>query len=302
MITKLVGLDAAEIASESDLTAEELINRGNQLIRLARDLQVQAARLRGEAIPIERPGKPDTDHSVGREGLVDEAIAMARARELGVFSRVKLGEVLGLDGPALSKWIAKLHERGVLTREQDDLGAIVYRYNRPLEDEPADYQLRQWVKRQPEPFDLDMAVDGVGLPVEEVEGALSALIADLTVAPVKVEAVNDLGEIDKLAGAFFQYVHPIPGGVQTDLERRRLASVGAAGSVEVKRGMPVRIRTERRNARARSTPGSRQKVINQDRNWERLEAAKAEREQQGRERAARQAAKPKGKPKRSRPV
>lgn len=42
-------------------------------------------------------------------------------------------------------------------------------------------------------------------------------------------------------------------------------------------GTPVRIRTERKDRKARSTPGSRQKTVNQQRNWERLQAAKAER-------------------------
>lgn len=46
-----------------------------------------------------------------------------------------------------------------------------------------------------------------------------------------------------------------------------------------RRGEPVRIRTERKDRKARSTPGARQKVLNTERNWERLQAAKRAREE-----------------------
>lgn len=294
-------LDAEGIATESDLTAEELIARGERMIKLGRDLQASAARLRGETIPVDRVALLADglggDHSVSRTGVVvDLPAALAHARTLGTFTRLQFEDVLGLAGAATSKWIARMHECRAIERvtieEGEHAGAIGYRYCRVIEDEPPTFQLREWVAaRGPEPFDLEMAIDGVGLPSSEVESSLSDLIADGTIAPVVIEAVDDLGEIEKLGGAFFQYVPPIPGGVQTELERRRLASVGA--DPKVVRGAPIRIRTERKQRGARSTPGNRQKVINQDRNYERLVAAQTARAEQAKQRAKRERDKPK---------
>lgn len=69
-------------------------------------------------------------------------------------------------------------------------------------------------------------------------------------------------------------------------------------------GMPVRIRTERNDRRARSTPGQRQKTIQRDRNYDRIQAAKLERAVEQRKKAAASAGKPPGrrKSKASKPV
>lgn len=315
MLDNLAVLDADGIASESDLTAEELVRRGERLIKIGLELRASAARLRGEAVPIDiaaiRAAGPGGDHSVSHTGvLIDFDAVLAHARKLGTYTRVQFQDALGLDAAATSKWIARLHEARACERvtiaEGEHAGSIGYHYIREIEDESPALQLREWAAaRGSEPFDLETAEDGTGLPGQEVQSSISDLLADGTIAPVVIEAVDDLGEIEKLGGAFFAYVPPIPGGVQSDLERRRLASAGAVP--QVKRGMPVRIRTERKNARARSTPGSRQKVINQDRNWERLQAAATARDEQSRARAARERDKPKPKPKgrkakRSRPV
>lgn len=284
----LAMLDATGIATESEHTAEELIAYGERLLRLGRELQASAAVLRGERPP--KPvavNGPGVDHSVGRFGEVDENSALAKARELGTFTRIVFEDALGLDGVATSKWLAKLLDHDAISRVTDETGAIAYRYIRSLEDEPPGLQLRVWVEKHwaqsdREPFDLAMVAEGTGLAEEEAQAALVALIADGTIAATTIEVVNDLDEIEKLRGQYYEYRPPIPGGLQTELERRRLAEVGS--TPQVKRGEPVRIRTERKNARARSTPGSRQKVINQDRNWERLQAAKAERAEKARAR------------------
>jgi hypothetical protein len=304
MLANLESLSVMEIASESDLTAEELIARGEKLIAIGRELQTQAALLRNESPPkpLSRPAGPSGDHSVTANGLIDTEAATVKARALGTFTRLQFEDALATNGPQTTKWLAALLKTGTITRETAEDGAIAYRYCRPADDEPAEYQLRVWAAEQTEPFDVEQAADGTGLPTEDIEQALPRLIGDLTVAPVTVEAVDDLGELEKLGETFFRYQPEIPNGLSAELERRRLSAVNS--TPQVKRGTPVRIRTERRNARARSTPGSRQKVINQDRNWERLQAAKAEREEQNRVRAQRERDRPKSrrKPKASKPV
>lgn len=51
----------------------------------------------------------------------------------------------------------------------------------------------------------------------------------------------------------------------------------ANARIFVQRGEPVRIRTERKNRRGMSTPGQRQKMKNQERNYQRQQEAKVKR-------------------------
>lgn len=286
MFDNLAALDAQGIASEADLTAEELIARANKLLAIGRELQLAAAQLRGEPAPkaISRPAGPSDDHSVGRLGNVDEDAATAKAREMGTFTRTAFGDALGFSGVQTTKWLMKLVEHGVIAREIDEDGAIVFRYARTLDDEPPIYQLRAWCASNREPFDVAAAEEATGLTREEVTAAISNLVRSCELKPTVVESVNELDEIEKLTGQFFEWTAPIPNGLQSELERRRLAAV--LPTPEVKRGLPIRIRTERSQRRARSTPGNRQKVINQDRNWQRLQDAQAARAAQAKTREA----------------
>lgn len=54
-------------------------------------------------------------------------------------------------------------------------------------------------------------------------------------------------------------------------------AVQQAGAIAVERGTPVRIRTTRKLGRALSTPGQRQKHKNRERNFQRMQDAKAAR-------------------------
>lgn len=74
----------------------------------------------------------------------------------------------------------------------------------------------------------------------------------------------------------YEFVPPEPAQINRETrvppERDRPAYEEARAT-----GMPVRITTERADRRGRSTPGQRQKIINRDRNYERMESAKRQR-------------------------
>lgn len=89
---------------------------------------------------------------------------------------------------------------------------------------------------------------------------------------------------DMLDGAYgYEYViQYIPPPVTGPSSRERgpdpeQIAISQAGRIMVERGTPVRIRTTRKLGRALSTPGSRQKHKNRERNYQRQQDAKAAR-------------------------
>lgn len=283
-------MEAAQLAEESEITGQALVDRGKELMGLGQDLLRQAALLRGEQEPVFRPATgPSTDHAVSKTGnVVTHETALAMARKLGRFTRIQFEDALQLKGIQTSKFLAKLHDAGDIARGQNDEGASIYDYVKSSADEPPIYQLEMWARATSEAWDLDEAVDQTGLPEEEVVAGITELIVRGIIAAEQLTEVDDLADIDKLATTVYRYVPPVNDAAA--LERKRLAAVLTVP--EVTRGKPVRIRTERKQMRNRSTPGQRSKVINNDRNWERLEAARAERAERNRLQAARQKAKP----------
>lgn len=79
---------------------------------------------------------------------------------------------------------------------------------------------------------------------------------------------EDLVEYIDLPDGPTSYVPSAPDPVQAAI---------AGARIFVERGQQVRIRTERKNRRGMSTPGQRQKMKNQQRNWEKQQDAKAKR-------------------------
>lgn len=100
-------IDPIELAALEEATAEHLIKKGNELLKLGQKLLYQAgslAALNEQEVPVER-------RSVGTKGIVMEPDVIRAARSLGTFDRQQLGEELGLKGPALVKWLGVLIER-----------------------------------------------------------------------------------------------------------------------------------------------------------------------------------------------
>ena len=81
------------LAALSELTAEELIARGERLIQLGRILAGQSA---GAILPIVNDVAAE-QRSVGRLGIVTEREAIAAATELGEFTRKEFADKLGED-------------------------------------------------------------------------------------------------------------------------------------------------------------------------------------------------------------
>lgn len=62
-------------------------------------------------------------------------------------------------------------------------------------------------------------------------------------------------------------------------------AISQAGRISVQRGLPVRIRTERKSRRGMSTPGQRQKMKNQEREYKKQVTARAKRADEQKSRA-----------------
>lgn len=72
------------------------------------------------------------------------------------------------------------------------------------------------------------------------------------------------------------YLPPPPGPSSYDAGPDPVAqAISQAGRIAVVRGLPVRIRTERKNRRGMSTPGQRQKMKNREREYQKQQDAKA---------------------------
>lgn len=133
-------------------------------------------------------------------------------------------------------------------------------------------------------FTAQDLADALRVPVELADKFVTALLYH--------EQIEDTGEVyDGPDGLESVYeMPPLPPGPTehphaTPVE---IMAVLAMGGFELfnERGMPVRIRTERDQGKARSTPGSRQKVKNQDRAYKREMEAKARRATEQAEKAA----------------
>lgn len=296
-----------ELAAESTRVGDDLVAYGRELLSLGQDLIKQGALLEGKlpkAVAPARPGGPGDNHSVGRNGLVDNDIARLKARELKSFTRPVWEEALGLKGTAASARLNALVQSGDLVRRTDEEGHILYDYVRSVDDEEPLYRVRMWAKARGqngnEPFELSEAMEATELSEADVMTALTELVVEgVVTGELQVEQdpddeeAEELDQATQIALTAFRYVPTLPGGLQSAQERQRLAAVMT--NPEIKgRGQPVRIRTERKQGKARSTPGSRQRVVNNERNWDKLQEAKEKREREGKERAAKQRAQPKG--------
>lgn len=135
-------------------------------------------------------------------------------------------------------------------------------------------RVRQAIMEAGGSFTMKEIATELGQPIAKVRPYWKALIAG--------GVIRDTGV--KFSGSpIFEFVKP-EGEVVARETRLPPEKDRPAYEDAPRRGEPVRIRTERKDRKARSTPGARQKVINNDRNWERLQAAKARREAQARAR------------------
>lgn len=148
------------LAALSELTAEELIARGEQLIKLGRLLAAQSA---GAILPV--VSDVAEQRSVGRLGIVTEREAIAAATDLGEFTRKEFAVKLGLKGAAVSRWLSKLIDRDNPIIERTDDG---YRYVPPPNTAPRSRP------RRPESKEVvaDLAPDrGTPVPVPATQRA-----------------------------------------------------------------------------------------------------------------------------------
>lgn len=287
-----------QVAAESQATGHALVAEGERLLRLGKELLRQSALLTGQKPQehVTRPDGPADDHSVGHAGLVDLNRAQAKARELKRFTRNQFGDALGLKGVQTSKWLAQLLERAWIERTVDEeSSATVYDYIRRPEDEDPLYQVRQWAQNVGVAFRMEQCVEETELPSEEVGVAITQLVTEGVLRTETIEQVDGLDEVDQLGETVYRYAPPLPPGVAGDLERRRLQVVRDVPEVE--RGTPIRIRTERKTARARSTPGSRGKIKRNQAAWERQQAAKDERRRKNQAMAQKSGKRSENKPK-----
>ena len=99
----------------AELTSEELIARGERLIKLGQQLAVIGMGI----VPVDEP-VGNIVRSVGRQGVVDERVAIQVARTLGEFDRPAFAEALGLKASGTSKWLSVLmhHEPPIIERTQ----------------------------------------------------------------------------------------------------------------------------------------------------------------------------------------
>jgi hypothetical protein len=104
----------------TELTSEELIARGERLVRLGQQLAVMGM----GSLPPELAPEP---RSVGRLGVVNEATAIQVARRLGAFDRGAFAEALGLRQGGTSRWLAKLleHSPPIIERREDGTYAYI---------------------------------------------------------------------------------------------------------------------------------------------------------------------------------
>lgn len=272
----MTALSAPEVAEQSERVGAALVEQGEYLLQLGRDLLKQSALLRHEKPqePVQHIHGLGADHSVGASGLVTLERAQGAARELKRFTRTQLGDTLGLKGMQTNKWLAQLLEKGWIERAIDEeTHATVFDYARKLEDEDPLYQVRRWAQDVGVQFTGEQAVEGTELPSDDVAVALTQLVTEGVLTTGQIDTVDDLGEITELGETVYRYAPPIPAGLAGKLERARLEAVTAPVEIPGK-GERVRIRTERKTARKRSTPGSRQKLKNQERAWQRQQEAR----------------------------
>lgn len=230
-------MQAQELAEIVTATAEELMKKGEQLLLMSERLKSEAKQLRALPLPAQSPAaltvvrqvvgpmaeeiieefgaiELPEERSVGRFGEVTKTRAIDAAKELGVFTRAEFGELLGLRGTKVTKWIQLLVTDGQLDRFEDIDRTPKYRWLKLAQ--PSEHETKRPPENERPSYELAQAT-----------------------------------------------------------------------------GTPVRITTERKDRRGRSTPGQRQKIVNRDRNYERMEAAKAERAAE----QARKAKAEKGQPK-----
>lgn len=123
----------------------------------------------------------------------------------------------------------------------------------------------------------------MAVPTEVVQGYLFGLIYNGTIYDTG-DRVNGSGPEE----ALYSYVPLPPGPREHPNFAPEWVITPGVGELAPRRGMPVRIRTERDQRRTLSTPGARQKKKQQEKNYERMQVAKAKRSEKDKDRAARQ--------------
>lgn len=106
----------------AELTAEELIARGEQLVRLGQRLAALGMGIVPE-LPAAQAGGA---RSVGRLGVVNEATAIQVAATLKAFDRPAFAEALGLKIGSTSKWLAILMHHDPPIIERSEHGGYAY--------------------------------------------------------------------------------------------------------------------------------------------------------------------------------
>ena len=151
----------ARYTALAELTSEELVARGEQLIRLGQQLAAL-----GMGIVPDLPVQEGGARSVGRLGVVNEAVAIQAARTLGTFDRPAFAEALGLKVGSVSKWLAVLMHHDPPIIERGERGGYAY-------IPPPNSRSRRRVRRAaPETELIDQSpARGQPIPVAPVERA-----------------------------------------------------------------------------------------------------------------------------------
>ncbi len=101
--------DLERAAEASELLAEELIERGQQMLSLGRRLLAQVDDLNAAASGMEvQPTPLEEERSVGKRGAVTIHDAIHHAKTMGTFTRKEFEEATGLSAGASMKWLARL--------------------------------------------------------------------------------------------------------------------------------------------------------------------------------------------------
>jgi hypothetical protein len=129
-------------------------------------------------------------------------------------------------------------------------------------------EVREWAIEL-ELFTPSMLAHEMGVDLETGRRSVNALIRDGI-------CTNTGDQVDGPHGYEYviAYVPPPPGPTSRPHSPDPVQqAIAQHGRITVRRGVPVRIRTERRNRRGMSTPGQRQKMKNNEREYQKQKEA-----------------------------
>lgn len=247
--------DAAtpEYAELAELTAEELIARGEKMVRLGRELLGLAANASAGTTESEPESEPEPerprseDRSVGRFGAVTVNVAKLKAIEMGDFTASEFADTLGLKVSATNRWLSTLKSLGHLAYDRGSYHCLI---------PPT---LHVWATRQTEAFTTHTAVQVTQLTHATVQSEL--------------EHLASRGILDQLEEDLFQYA-PITDPSPRDHPTKRPPEKDPPSYTQARAtGMPVRIRKDTR--KMRSTAGQAHRLRQKEARFKEMESVKA---------------------------